>query len=78
VIYCNLNWLTNYIDQTKLDEGNVDVWIARYRSQSLGYGYEGGGNVRIWQYSCTGKVDGILDAYGRYINVDLDVCYEDY
>lgn len=78
VVYANLNWLKNYIDQSKLEEENVDIWIARYRSQSLGHGYEGGGNVRLWQYSSTGQVDGILDAYGRYINVDLDVCYEGY
>lgn len=78
VVYANLNWLNNYIDQSKLAEENVDIWIARYRSQSLGHGYEGGGNVRMWQYSSTGKVDGILDAYGRYINVDLDVCYDGY
>ena len=78
VVYANLNWLNNYIDQSKLAEENVDIWIARYRSQSLGHGYEGGGNVRMWQYSSTGQVDGILDAYGRYINVDLDVCYDGY
>lgn len=78
VVYANLNWLNTYIDQTKLEEENVDIWIARYRSQSLGHGYNGGGNVTMWQYSSTGQIDGILDAYGRYINVDLDVCYEDY
>lgn len=78
VVYANLNWLNNYIDQTKLAEENVDIWIARYCSQSLGHRYEGGGNVRMWQYSSTGQVDGILDAYGRYINVDLDVCYDGY
>lgn len=78
VVYANLNWLNNYIDQTKLEEENVDIWIARYCSQSLGHRYEGGGNVRMWQYSSTGQIDGILDAYGRYINVDLDVCYGGY
>lgn len=78
VVYANLNWLNNYIDQTKLEQNNVDIWIARYRSQGLGHGYNGGGNVRIWQYSSTGQVDGILDAYGKYINVDLDVCYDGY
>ncbi len=78
VVYSNLNWLTNYIDQSKLEEENVDIWIARYRTQSLGHGYDGGGDVTMWQYSSTGQVDGILDAYGRYINVDLDVSYEDY
>ena len=78
VVYSNLNWLTNYIDQSRLEEENVDIWIARYRSQSLGHGYNGGGNVTMWQYSSSGQVDGILDAYGRYINVDLDVSYENY
>lgn len=78
VVYANLNWLNNYIDQTKLEEENVDIWIARYCSQSLGHRYDGGGNVRMWQYSSTGQIDGILDAYGRYINVDLDVCYGGY
>lgn len=78
VVYANLNWLNNYIDQSKLEEENVDIWIARYCSQNLGHRYAGGGNVRMWQYSSTGQVDGILDAYGRYINVDLDVCYDGY
>lgn len=78
IVYANLNWLTNYIDQKKLEENNVDIWIARYCSQSLGHRYTGGGTVQMWQYSSTGQVDGILDAYGRYINVDLDVCYGEY
>lgn len=78
VVYANLNWLNNYIDQTKLEDNDVDIWIARYRSQSLGHGYTGGGTVQMWQYSSTGQVDGILDTRGKYINVDLDVCYGEY
>ncbi len=78
VVYANLNWLRNYIDQTKLEDNDVDIWIARYRSQSLGHGYTGGGTVQMWQYSSSGQIDGILDAYGRYIKVDLDVCYGEY
>ncbi len=78
VVYANLNWLSNYIDQTQLADNDVDIWIARYCSQSLGHRYTGGGNVQMWQYSSTGQIDGILDAYGRYINVDLDVCYGEY
>ena len=77
-VYANLNWLTNYIDQKKLEENDVNIWIARYCSQSLGHRYTGGGTVQMWQYSSTGQIDGILDAYGRYINVDLDVCYGEY
>ena len=78
IVYANLNWLTNYIDQKKLEENNVDIWIARYCSQSLGHRYTGGGTVQMWQYSSTGQIDGILDAYGSYMNVDLDVCYGEY
>lgn len=78
VVYANLNWLNTYIDNAKLGENDVDIWLARYRSQSLGPGYTGGGTVRMWQYTSSGQVDGILDAFGRYINVDLDVCYEGY
>ncbi len=78
ILYANLNWLTNYIDNSVLEDNDVDIWIARYCSQSLGHRYTGGGNVQMWQYSSTGQIDGILDAYGRYINVDLDVYYGDY
>lgn len=78
IVYANLNWLNSYIDQTRLAEEGVDIWIARYRNQSLGHGYTGGGNVRIWQYSDKGNIDGIFDALGRYNMVDLDVCYEGY
>lgn len=37
-----------------LEENDVDIWIARYCSQSLGHRYTGGGTVQMWQYSSTG------------------------
>ncbi|MCM1166259.1 MAG: hypothetical protein NC299_01225 [Lachnospiraceae bacterium] len=43
------------------------VWVAEY-NPTLNYR----GNYGIWQYSSTGKVDGINGA------VDLDYCYVDY
>ena len=78
VVYANLDWLKNYIDQSVLESEGVDIWIARYRNHTLGYGYTGGGNVRMWQYSSTGQVDGILKDNGLFANVDLDVCYDGY
>ena len=78
VVYANLDWLKNYIDQSVLESESVDIWIARYRGQTLGHGYTGGGNVRMWQYSSTGQVDGILKDNGLFANVDLDVCYDGY
>ena len=43
------------------------LWIAEYNSK-CNYG----GNYGIWQYSSTGKVNGISG------NVDMDYCYIDY
>ena len=70
ILYANKNWMDNYFDDDRLEP--LDLWIARYCDYSLGHRYTGKGNVRIWQYSSKGAVDGI------YGNVDLDVCYEDY
>ncbi|MDD6038713.1 MAG: GH25 family lysozyme [bacterium] len=78
VLYANLNWLNYYVDQQMLEDNDVDIWIARYRDQSLGHGYTGNGNVRLWQYTDKGEIDGILDPSGKYIKVDLDVNYEEY
>lgn len=63
-----------YISRSHL-ETNIDtqtaqryaLWIAEYNSQC---NYEG--SYGIWQYSSTGKVDGIS------VNVDLDYAYVDY
>lgn len=72
MIYANKNWLDNKIDMTQFSKD--DVWIARYRdgTPNLGHGYTGLGNVTIWQYSSTGKVDGIAG------NVDVNIGYKQY
>lgn len=70
ILYANKNWMDNYFDDDRLEP--LDLWIARYCDYSLGHRYTGKGNVRIWQYSSKGAVNGISG------NVDLDVCYEDY
>ncbi len=64
MIYSNLNWCLNYLDMTRLKA--YDLWFARYNETA---GYDG---VSIWQYSNTGKIDGING------NVDLDISYKDY
>ncbi|MCI8992123.1 MAG: hypothetical protein HFG80_05255 [Eubacterium sp.] len=69
-LYANLNWLNNYIDNSRLV--GMDIWIARYRDVSLGHGYTGGGNVVMWQHTSQGSVPGIAG------NVDLDLCYKAY
>lgn len=70
VLYANLNWLNNYLDMNALSD--CEVWIARYRDFDRGHGYTGGGKVTMWQYTSSGRVNGISGS------VDRDVCYKTY
>lgn len=63
-MYSNLDWIRNRLDMERLKR--FDLWFARYNDKP---GYEGMG---MWQYSSTGKVNGIAS------NVDLDIAYRDY
>lgn len=64
MIYANVSWLNNKLDMSKLP---YKVWVAHYASEC---GYKG--NYSLWQYSSTGKVNGIKG------NVDMDLCYEEF
>ena len=65
MFYCNLNWLNNYLIKEELLP-KYDLWLAQWSiaAPSVSCG--------IWQYSSTGKIDGIDG------NVDLDVSYKNY
>lgn len=63
-LYSNPDWMKNRLDMQRLKR--FDLWLARYSTQA---GCEGLG---MWQYSSTGKVDGIKT------NFDLDIAYKDY
>lgn len=69
-LYANLNHLNTKLEDDLLKD--VDIWIARYRDLDRGHGYNGEGNVVMWQYSSTGSVNGISG------NVDLNVSYKKY
>ena len=64
-LYSNLNWLTHYLDDSKLTR--FDHWLAQWASAPTYTGAFG-----MWQSSSTGKVNGING------NVDTDVAYKDY
>ena len=64
MLYCNPNWLKNYIDAKLV---GADIWLAHY---TAGKPYAAG--QTIWQYSSKGAVAGISG------NVDLNVAYKDY
>lgn len=58
---------TNYSNNLNMDTlKDYDLWIADYR------GYNGYGECDMWQYSSSGKVDGISG------NVDMNICYKNY
>ena len=70
-IYANQNWLTNYIDTSRLND--YEIWIANYGNNDgslheLNYN----GQYQIHQYTSAGQVNGIN---GR---VDMNMCYYDY
>ena len=64
-LYSNLNWLKNYLDDSKLTR--FDHWLAQWASAPTYTGSFG-----MWQSSSTGKVNGING------NVDTDIAYTDY
>ena len=64
-VYANLNWFENYLEAKKFNS-NISVWVAQYYKECE---YEG--KYDIWQYSSSGKVDGISG------NVDMNYLYNE-
>lgn len=64
-LYSNLNWLKNYLDDSKLTR--FDHWLAQWADKPTYSGAFG-----MWQNSSKGSVNGING------NVDTDTAYKDY
>lgn len=64
-IYANLNWWNNYL---KDGLERFTKWVAQYNRVCE---YDGT-NLDIWQYSSSGRVNGISG------NVDMNICYRDF
>lgn len=63
-VYANLDWWNNYLKPTaKL---SFAMWLAQYNDTM---DYKPKSDVGMWQYSSSGKVDGIKG------KVDMDECY---
>lgn len=65
MVYCNLNWLNNYLFKGEI-LGRFDLWLAQWS------GSQPSESCGIWQFSESGKVNGVSG------NVDLDVAYKNY
>ena len=64
-IYASTSWYTDKLDDSRLSE--FSHWVAQY-SKACTYK----GNYDMWQYTSSGKVDGISG------NVDKNLCYKDF
>lgn len=57
ILCASQEWLTKYLDNTRL--AGTDLWIRNYRDLSLGHGYAGAGYVVMWGYTDKGAVSGV-------------------
>ena len=65
-LYMSASPLTTYVTQAVRER--YAIWVAHYGVSKPSYS----GQYGMWQYSSTGRVDGING------NVDMDECYVDY
>ena len=65
MLYCNPNWLCNYLHKDKLIN-KYDIWLANWGVSAPSY------NCAIWQYSENGSVPGVSGS------VDMNWIYKDY
>ena len=68
-VYANLTWWNHYLKKTATEHNNNAFWIAQYNSTM---DYVPASRMGMWQYTSSGKVDGISG------NVDRDKCYVAY
>lgn len=64
-VYANVNWLKNELNPNDFDK-DVSVWVAQYYKECQ---YDG--KYDIWQYSSSGKVDGVSG------NCDMNYLYNE-
>jgi len=74
-LYANRDWMTNYIDVSRISSAGYVLWMAQYPSGSYAVNpssYDKSSQCSIWQYSSLGSVSGING------NVDVDVSYTNF
>ena len=62
-VYANLNWFNNYLNKDELSK-RYTLWLAQYNNKN-------DMPCDVWQYTSSGKVDGING------NVDMNIMYRD-
>ena len=64
-VYANVNWLKNKLNPSEFDK-DISVWAAQYYMEC-----QYTGKYDIWQYTSSGKVDGVSG------NCDMDYLYNE-
>ena len=64
-VYANVNWLKNELNPNEFDK-DISVWAAQYYKEC-----QYTGKYDIWQYTSSGKVDGVSG------NCDMDYLYNE-
>lgn len=65
MVYGNIHWFMERVDMSQLE--GYDKWFAQYFAQPF-FPYD----LAMWQYTATGKVDGIVG------DVDINMSFKDY
>jgi GH25 family lysozyme M1 (1,4-beta-N-acetylmuramidase) len=64
-VYANENWFKNYLNCSTIASYGYSIWCAKYSTNKPNIT----SNYDIWQYSSTGRINGIND------NVDMNYMY---
>lgn len=68
-IYANTTFFRSYLDTSKF-ASDVDLWCAQYYSKC-----ESGVNYSKWQYSSSGRINGLYSYLGYKGNIDVNFWY---
>lgn len=83
MLYCSGSYIVEHLSAERLNTDEIEVWLAQWYSgnlykQNYKTNYKGNVNVKMWQYTDCGVLDGIwyVDGTGKYCKrVDLDMAY---
>lgn len=70
MIYANQSMLENQLNAADITARGYRTWLANYTTNTT---YAG--DFDFWQYSSSGKVDGILDSKGKPAAIDMNFYY---
>ena len=70
IIYASKNWIKDKLNINELEE--YDIWLAHYVIGAPDKKSDYTGEYSIWQYTSSGRVDGING------EADINICYKKY